>query len=108
MRFPRQITSNSLLRWSGLTTCRDRHQLFALQLFSGAYRGGSLRTIETDPPLPVVTYVVMFREMRQQPCLYNFGYGAHQLRLHPPDPVGMTAPFCGFLLRSADQRPCRV
>lgn len=60
VRFPRQITSNSLVALVGLTIAAIGISYLPFICFQGLIEAGSLRTIETDPPLPVVTYVVMF------------------------------------------------
>ncbi|MFG1270702.1 LysR family transcriptional regulator [Xanthobacter versatilis] len=59
--FPRQIKSNSLVALVGLTMAAIGISYLPLRCFQALVDEGSLRIIETDPPLPTVTYVVMFR-----------------------------------------------
>lgn len=59
--FPRMITSNSLIALVGLTVAAVGVSYLPQRCFEGLVDQGKLRVIETDPPLPPVTYVAMFR-----------------------------------------------
>ncbi|ACL55910.1 LysR family transcriptional regulator [Methylobacterium nodulans] len=61
VKFPRLLTSNSLIAMVGLTIAEIGISYLPLRCFGGLIEQGKLRVIETDPPLPPVTYVAMFR-----------------------------------------------
>lgn len=58
---PRLITSNSLVALIGLTIAAIGISYLPQRCFEGLIEQGKLRSVETDPPLPAVTYVAMFR-----------------------------------------------
>ncbi|MFE1602164.1 LysR family transcriptional regulator [Methylobacterium sp. ID0610] len=59
--FPRLVTSNSLIAIIGLTVAEIGISHLPLRCFEGLIEQGRLRVVETDTPLPPVTYVAMFR-----------------------------------------------
>jgi DNA-binding transcriptional LysR family regulator len=58
---PRLIRSNSLVALVGLTIAAIGVSYLPQRCFEGLVEQGTLRIIETDPPLPPITYIVMFR-----------------------------------------------
>lgn len=61
VEFPRQISSNSLLALVGLTVAALGVSYLPHQAFRSIIEQGLLRVLETEPSLPPVTYVLMFR-----------------------------------------------
>ncbi|TGD97789.1 LysR family transcriptional regulator [Methylobacterium nonmethylotrophicum] len=61
VRFPRLVTSNSMIALVGLTIAEIGISYLPLHCCGGLIEQGKLRVIETDPPLPPVTYAAMFR-----------------------------------------------
>lgn len=60
--FSRHVTSNSLVALVGLTIAAIGISYLPAECFHGLVERGALRVIETDPPLPPVTYALMFRD----------------------------------------------
>lgn len=58
----RHVTSNSLVALVGLTIAAIGISYLPAQCFHGLVERGALRVVETDPPLPPVTCVLMFRD----------------------------------------------
>ncbi len=58
---PKLVTSNSLVALVGLTIASVGISYLPLRCFEGLVEQNRLRVVETDPALPPVTYVMMFR-----------------------------------------------
>ncbi len=58
---PHLISSNSLVALVGMTIAAIGVSYLPLRCFEGLINQGRLRIVETDPSLPPVTYVAMFR-----------------------------------------------
>ncbi|MDT8333265.1 LysR family transcriptional regulator [Roseomonas gilardii] len=61
VEFPRLLTSNSLMAMVGLTLAAVGVSYLPQSCFGGLVEQGRLWVISTDPPLPAVTYALMFR-----------------------------------------------
>ncbi|RAI59591.1 LysR family transcriptional regulator [Roseicella frigidaeris] len=61
IKLPRMLTSNSLVALIGLTLAATGVSYLPQACFDGLVEQGKLWVISTDPPLPAVTYAMMFR-----------------------------------------------
>ncbi|SFM30333.1 LysR family transcriptional regulator [Methylobacterium pseudosasicola] len=61
VRLPPFVMSDSLIAQVGLTISELGISYLPIHCFDGLIERGTLRIVETDPPLPPVTYVALFR-----------------------------------------------